>query len=208
MSKKLDLNYHLGRLAAYIVRPLFSSYRYQVFFEDSSDAAIVFPAKVNTQPLVYTFFHQNEFNLIPYFMNRSIVAMVSNSRDGSILAGAMEYYGFLTARGSSHRGGNAVFHKSLDYLKNGNSICIAVDGPTGPIYKVKHGAITLSQRSGFPIVPVGARAHCAYQFKKSWEKSYLPYPGSKIDIFIGKVKHYEINELEEKLLWCQQSSKN
>lgn len=201
---KLDLYYQLGRLAAYILKPIFCSYRYQVHFEDPSDAAIVFPVHKNTSPIIYAFFHQHEFNLLPYFMDKSIVAIVSNSKDGSLLAGAMEYLGFLTARGSSHRGGNAVFYESLEYLKNNYSVCIAVDGPKGPIFKVKHGAVTLSQRIGIPIVPISARPHSAYQFKKSWEQSYLPYPFSKIDIYIGKVKLYELEELESQLR-CQQT---
>lgn len=199
MSQKLDLNYHLGWLAAYIIRPIFCSYRYHVHYEDPSDAKIVFPEIPNSSPVIYAFFHQHEFNLMPYFMDKSIVAIVSNSKDGSLLAGAMEFFGFLTARGSSHRGGNAAFYKCLELLKKNFSVCVAVDGPKGPIFKVKHGAVTLSQRSGVSIVPISARPHHAHQFKKSWEQSYLPYPFSKIDIYIGKVKIYELQELEDKL---------
>ena len=203
-KSNFDFYYQLGRVAAFIIKPLFCSYRYQVFYDDPSDASLIFPEKKYSTPVIYAFFHQQEFNLMPSFIERSIVAIVSNSKDGSILAGAMEYLGFLTARGSSHRGGNEVFHQALDLLKNGNSLCVAVDGPKGPIYKVKHGAVTLSKRSGIPIVPISAKAYHAFQFKKSWEKSYLPYPFSKIDIRVGKIKFYEIEELETKLLKLQQ----
>ncbi len=169
-------------------------------YEDPHDAKIVFPEIPNSSPVIYAFFHQHEFNLMPYFMDKSIMAIVSNSKDGSMLAGAMEFLGFLTARGSSHRGGNEAFYKSLEFLKKNYSVCVAVDGPKGPIFKVKHGAVTLSQRSSIPIVPISARPHAAHQFKKSWEQSYLPYPFSKIDVYIGKVKMYELQELEDKLV--------
>jgi len=171
-----------------------------VQYEDPHDAKIVFPEIPNSSPVIYAFFHQHEFNLMPYFMDKSIMAIVSNSKDGSMLAGAMEFLGFLTARGSSHRGGNEAFYKSLEFLKKNYSVCVAVDGPKGPIFKVKHGAVTLSQRSSIPIVPISARPHAAHQFKKSWEQSYLPYPFSKIDVYIGKVKMYELQELEDKLV--------
>jgi lysophospholipid acyltransferase (LPLAT)-like uncharacterized protein len=197
---KLDLNYHIGRLAAFIIKPIFSSYRYQVHFEDPEDAKIVFPVHKNTSPVIFAFFHQHEFNLMPYFMDRSIVAIVSQSKDGSLLAGAMEYFGFLTARGSSHRGGNAAFHECLKLLSQGHSVCVAVDGPKGPIFKVKHGAVTLSERSRIPIVPISAKPSHAHQFTKSWEQSYLPYPFSKIDVYIGKVQMYSVEELEKKLV--------
>lgn len=203
MSKTLDLNYFIGRLAAYFIKPIFSSYRYNIIYEDVNDASLLFPVTSNSSPVIYAFFHQHEFNLLPNFFDKSIVAIVSNSRDGSLLAGAMEFFGFLTARGSSHRGGNAAFHQCLDYLKKKYSVCVAVDGPKGPIYKVKHGAVTLSQRSGVPIVPISAHPHLAHQFKKSWEQSYLPFPFSKIDVYIGKIKIYELQELEDKLVWCQ-----
>ena len=171
---KFDLNYHLGRIAAYILKPIFCSYRYQVHFEDPEDASVVFPTHEKTSPVIYAFFHQHEFNLMPYFVDRSIVAIVSQSKDGSLLAGAMEYLGFLTARGSSHRGGNAAFHHALAFLHQGYSVCVAVDGPKGPIFKVKHGAVTLSERSGVPIVPISARASKAHQFTKSWRKVICP----------------------------------
>lgn len=196
----MNLHYHLGKLIAFILRPLFLSYRYEVQFDNPADAKILFPTTPTQSPLVYAFFHQHEFGLMPFFFDKKIVAIVSQSKDGSLLAGAMEYFGFLTVRGSSHRGGNEAFHEALKQLKNGYSICVAVDGPKGPIYKVKHGAVTLSQRSQVPIIPLSANPNKAHHFLKSWEKSYLPFPFSKIKIQFGKIKYYEIEELESALI--------
>lgn len=41
----------------------------------------------------------------------------------------------------------------LSRLKEGECVGIMVDGPNGPLHKVKNGAIKLAQMSGAPIVP-------------------------------------------------------
>jgi lysophospholipid acyltransferase (LPLAT)-like uncharacterized protein len=196
----MNIHYHIGRLAAFILKPLFASYRYNIIFEDTQDKSILLPVHSFAHPLIYTFFHQHGFGLLPFFMEKKIVTIVSKSKDGSLLAGAMEFLGFLTVRGSSHRSGNEAFHGALDSLKQNYSVGIAVDGPKGPIYKVKHGAVTLSKRANLPIVPLSAKASHAFHLNKSWEKSFLPYPFAKITITVGKIGMYEVEELESVLV--------
>lgn len=84
-------------------------------------------------------------------------------------------------------------------VMEGNKFTIAVDGPRGPIYKVKDGITALSQKAKRPIVPVRAHPARKIVFEKSWNKATLPMPFTRIDLVIGKIGFYSTQELEEKM---------
>ena len=59
---------------------------------------------------------------------------------------------------------------------------MAVDGPKGPIYQVKSGVFELSRLLRAPIFPVGVYSQKFFRFEKSWNKTFLPHPFSKVVI--------------------------
>ena len=81
----------------------------------------------------------------------------------------------------------------------GHKMTIAVDGPKGPIYKVKEGITAVSEKSKRPIVPVRGYPKNKFVFKKSWNQATLPYPFTKIILKIGKIGFYSTLELETKM---------
>jgi lysophospholipid acyltransferase (LPLAT)-like uncharacterized protein len=77
---------------------------------------------------------------------------------------------------------------------------IAVDGPRGPIYKVKEGITAMADKAKRPIVPVRGYPKNKFVFKKSWNKATLPFPFTRIEVKIGKIKSYNTSDLESKML--------
>ena len=61
--------------------------------------------ELRAQRPVIALWHDEIFPLIPHHEDEHMVCVVSQSRDGEILAQVLERFGFLTARGSSSRGG-------------------------------------------------------------------------------------------------------
>ena len=61
-----------------------------------------------------------------------------------------------------------------------------MDGPKGPIYKVKPGVFELSRLGKAEIFCLTGRAEHAQHFPKAWNKTYLPLPFSRVDIYIEK----------------------
>jgi lysophospholipid acyltransferase (LPLAT)-like uncharacterized protein len=57
------------------------------------------------------------------------------------------------------------------------------DGPRGPRFVAKPGAIMLAQMSGRPMLPLSYAATRAWLIH--WDKFVLPWPGSRIAIAIG-----------------------
>ena len=85
---------------------------------------------------------------------RRLVAMVSASRDGGLLAGVLERFGVQPVRGSSSRRGPQALREMVSWGKRGHDLAITPDGPRGPCYIVQEGVISTAQLTGLPIVPV------------------------------------------------------
>jgi len=193
-----------GLLAGFFYKTYASTYRYEVEFEDPTDKKIFFEnlSFRDAHPgknLIYACFHQDDLSCLPYFSNQNICILISQSKDGQMLASAVEHMGYQTVRGSSHRGGVAGLLAGMKKVIEGHKMTIAVDGPKGPIYKVKEGITAVSEKSKRPIVPVRGYPKHKFVFKKSWNKATLPYPFTKIKLKIGKIGFYSTLELETKM---------
>ena len=188
----------------YIIFRIYSfSFRYKLIYTNPEDKKI-FEKDLHTKEahednLIYAFFHQQELCLFPFFAGKNIVAMVSQSKDGEIMGRVLKMFGYKLVRGSSSRRAVAAFIECLKLVKKGHKVTMAVDGPRGPIYKVKDGVPTLSKKSGKKIVPLAAKPQKAHSFQKAWNKILLPFPFSKINIYIGPIGFYEASELEKEL---------
>lgn len=193
-----------GLLAGFLYSVYASTFRYVLEFEDESDRKIFFQGLSTSEPdsssnLIYACFHQDDLSCLPYFAKNNICILISQSKDGQMLASAVEYMGYQTVRGSSHRGGVAGLLAAMRKVLDGHKLTIAVDGPKGPIYKVKEGITAVSEKAKRPIVPVRGLPDRKKVFEKSWNKATLPLPFTRIRLIIGKIGFYTTQELEEKM---------
>lgn len=110
--------------------------------------------------------------------------LTSASKDGAMLATVAEDYGMSAVRGSSARRGAEGFMDMVRELRSGKSMCITPDGPKGPIYTCRPGAIKLASLSGIPIVPIRIRYSRCVRVR-SWDRFYVPLPFSKVTLEFG-----------------------
>ena len=102
-------------------------------------------------------------------------ALISASNDGEIIAKACECLNIKSVRGSSKRHGTTAALSLIDKLKEGSSVGIMVDGPRGPIYKVKDGIVNIAKLSGVPIVPVvWASKDKTFRTFNTWDNFQIP----------------------------------
>ncbi len=109
----------------------------------------------NIVPCLYTMWHAHQFCIygLPNRANTNV--LISRSKDGDVIADAVEKLGFKTIRGSKgKRGAVEASMQMIDALKNGENCAMMVDGPKGPVRVVKDGAIKIAKLTGAPIVPV------------------------------------------------------
>lgn len=137
-------------------------------------------AQKKERPVIYAHWHGDELFLIGAHIGSGLAAMTSRSQDGEMLTYILKWFGFRLVRGSSTRGGVGGLKGLIDVvLKERRAASVAVDGPRGPIYKVKPGIIKLAQETGCPIIGGGAAVEHRYIFKKAWNRCYLPLPFSR-----------------------------
>jgi lysophospholipid acyltransferase (LPLAT)-like uncharacterized protein len=97
----------------------------------------------------------------------------------------VELLGNQTVRGSSSRGGAKALLAMIKGIKAGNNAAITPDGPRGPKYRLQQGAITISQKSSTPLVPLHFESTNQWIFSKSWDKHKMPKPFSTIVASVG-----------------------
>lgn len=137
-------------------------------------------------PILAAHWHGDELVFIGWWAFKKMAVMVSHSKDGDLMTGALTTLGYQVLRGSSSRGAEAGFLSLLRAVKGGaSSTSLAVDGPKGPRHKVKPGIVKLAQLSGLPVYPVVVLSDQKFVFRKSWNQTYLPLPFSKVTIRWG-----------------------
>lgn len=110
---------------------------------------------------------------------RPAYALVSASRDGAWLSAFFSLVGMRTVRGSSSRLGREAATALVEVLRAGHDIGVTPDGPRGPCYDLKPGALIVARRTRTPLLLVGARFHSTWRMK-SWDRFYLPKPFSRV----------------------------
>lgn len=111
-------------------------------------------------------------------------ALISASKDGALMTAFVEKFGVHVVRGSSSRRGPQALLEAAGWLEKKYSITITPDGPRGPRYKAKIGAIQLAMVTGAPIIPVSYHIHHKYCFN-SWDGFQVPLPFSRCDMRFG-----------------------
>jgi lysophospholipid acyltransferase (LPLAT)-like uncharacterized protein len=136
--------------------------------------------------LILALWHGRTLLPIYYCRNRGFWAIISLSRDGEMQNRVVSRYGYRTIRGSSGKQGARAFLESVRRLQEGGVLSITPDGPKGPDRKVQIGTVMLSQRSGCPVLPIGASCH-PRKLLGSWDSYMFPKPFGRAAIVFGDI---------------------
>ena len=164
-----------------LVKVLAATYRIKLY--DPENEKNVLDAH---KSLVYASWHQRFFPGITFFSSRQPIAiMISQSRDGEMVARVVDILGWCSVRGSSTRGGITALRKLKDLARAGYKIGHIVDGPKGPFGVVKPGLLRIAQVAGKPIVPTITSAQKKWVFN-SWDRFMVPKPFTRVIIRFGE----------------------
>jgi lysophospholipid acyltransferase (LPLAT)-like uncharacterized protein len=112
--------------------------------------------------------------------------MISQSKDGDIIAGIAEKSGWHAVRGSSSRNGGRALKEMVGQLERTGLAAHVVDGPRGPAGVIKAGVVSLAQAAGAVVVPVYTTSDRAWYFR-SWDRFMLPKPFAKVTLRFGEM---------------------
>ncbi|MBF9028763.1 DUF374 domain-containing protein [Rhodobacterales bacterium HKCCE3408] len=130
--------------------------------------------------VILVFWHQRTF-ATPYVFDTAKApgrSLNADTRPGSIARAMLHRFGYSTTR-FPKQGGMAVMREVLTGLKQGVSIGIAVDGPSGPERVVKPFAVQWARASGKPVFVFGFSAR-SYWSWPTWDRLMFPKPFTRI----------------------------
>ena len=109
-------------------------------------------------------------------------------------------------RGSSTRGGVGALVKMIRLSKKKLPMGFSVDGPRGPRYVAKTGAVLLAKKTGNPLMPFVFECEKFWTLN-NWDKMQIPKPFTRAKLFIGEpvyvAKDADEAEIENKRLELQ-----
>lgn len=176
-----DIKSHILRFLGnyfllHIINLLCKTYRLNIINEKS-----VAELREKGENFILAFWHGTM--LVPWYKHRDMrmLGLISQSKDGEILARILRKWNYTVTRGSSSKGGDVSLGVMVDFAKFEGSVCITPDGPRGPRQELKAGAVIAAKKSGTPLVLLGV----GYQSKfvlKSWDKFEIPKPFTKVNL--------------------------
>jgi lysophospholipid acyltransferase (LPLAT)-like uncharacterized protein len=151
-------------------------------------------ALARASSLIPCYWHQHQLYCGKYLVEQRARGLapgwlISPSVDGELGAMLVRRFGGAVIRGSSsHTGARALRDYYLALTRDGISPVITPDGPRGPRFRFKPGALLLAQMSQRPILPMAYAASRAWLVK--WDKFVIPVPFvARVAIAIGPPRY-------------------
>ena len=148
---------------------------------------------------IYTFWHNRVFLATYFWQKRRIVVMTSQSFDGEYIARFIQRFGYGAARGSSTRGAVGAIIEMTRLMRAGCPTAFTIDGPKGPRYVAKKGAVLLAKKTGQPILPFTITAQRFWEAKRSWDGFQVPFPFSRARVDIAPPIYVSADANDEEL---------
>jgi lysophospholipid acyltransferase (LPLAT)-like uncharacterized protein len=187
MSLPRRLYYFLGLpVLRSAVRLLWWSYRIEKVIGEDISRRIVAEGAVSAP----CYWHQHHLlctSMIREWIRRGFRAcfLVSASVDGEVPGRIARAWGAEVIRGSANQTGALVLRDMRDVLRRGISIVTTADGPNGPKYEFKAGAILMARIAKVPLVPLACAAEKAWYLRR-WDDFMIPKPFSRVVLAIGE----------------------
>jgi lysophospholipid acyltransferase (LPLAT)-like uncharacterized protein len=148
------------------------------------NAAAIDDLRAAKRNFIFSLWHGQLLPLLWHHRDEGVVLLISEHRDGEMVARAAESLGYALVRGSTTRGADRALISVIRELQAGREVAITPDGPKGPAGKYAPGALIASQRSGAAILPIVAVADRAWRLK-SWDGFMIPKPFARVTVAYG-----------------------
>ena len=148
---------------------------------------------------LHAIWHQRMVGGILAHRGEGYVTMASKSEDGEIIATFLKYWGFVAARGSSSRGGDAASAEFLEALRSAPGGALTPDGPRGPARQCKRGILVLAEQGNGLVLP-SSSSSSRPRFLNSWDRFLLPLPFSRCAVVFGPALERTEGEAEPEFL--------
>lgn len=180
MSERLGLQRRIAVGAGtLLLRALATTWRIRVIDGHHLDSL-----RAARKGFTFTLWHGQLLPLIWHHRGRGVMLMISEHRDGEMIARVAQSLGYGLIRGSTTRGAGRALLAAVSALEADREIAITPDGPKGPARSFAPGALVAAYRSRTPLLPVSAATNRAWRLG-SWDRFMIPMPFAKVTIAYG-----------------------
>ncbi|MDB4883196.1 MAG: hypothetical protein JWL95_1962 [Gemmatimonadetes bacterium] len=169
------------RLGAALIRLLAMTWRY-----GEANAGGLRAARAAGRRVIFILWHGELLPLLWHHRGEDVAILISEHRDGEIIARIAETLGYSTVRGSTSRGGGRALISLMRAIDEGHDAAVTPDGPRGPAHVFAPGAAIAAQRTGALLVPIRAAASRAWRLK-SWDRFVIPKPFARVQVSYGEL---------------------
>jgi lysophospholipid acyltransferase (LPLAT)-like uncharacterized protein len=134
--------------------------------------------------IVFAFWHGHMLPLIHAHKHENITVLVSEHKDGEIIARIARAFGFPSVRGSSTRSAVRSLLGLVRLVQQGGDAGVTPDGPRGPARSFASGVVVAAQKAGAPLVTIAAHADRAWHLR-TWDSFVVPKPFATISVAYG-----------------------
>ncbi|NUO65282.1 MAG: lysophospholipid acyltransferase family protein [Gemmatimonadaceae bacterium] len=179
----------IARVGALILRALALTWRIHVVNDGGLRAE-----RAAGRAVIFSLWHGQMLPLLYQHRGEGVAVLISEHRDGEIVARIAAALGFETVRGSTSRGAARALIGLVRTLSGGRDVAVTPDGPRGPAKSYAPGALVAAQRTGAAIVPVVAAPRSTWRLR-SWDSFMIPKPFTRIVIAYGEPARVEVENL-------------
>ena len=133
------------------------------------------------RPLIFVFWHGEMLPLLWHHRNQGVAILISQHKDGELIARVAAALGYRAVRGSTSRGGERALLGLVRELRDGHDVAVTPDGPRGPARRFAPGAAIAAHRAGAPLLPLAASASRAWRLR-SWDQFLIPKPFARVTV--------------------------
>ena len=179
--------YALGMpVLRFIFWAVLATYRVQKVIGQDIAARIIADRNTVYAPCYWHQHHVLCSNMMRSWLRQGFRAcfLVSASVDGDVPARIARSWGADVIRGSANQTGALVLRDMQEKIRNGIAIITTADGPNGPKYEFKSGAVLMARIGGTPLVPLACAADRAWHLDR-WDDFMIPKPFAKVVLAVG-----------------------
>lgn len=138
------------------------------------------------QPFIFVIWHSQLLLAVRTAAELGIVTLASPSRDGQIGAEVARRLGIESVTGDSRYQSLAALRLLARHLREGRSLGLFPDGPTGPARVMKPGPLVLARLGDCPLIPAAAYTPWSIRIPSQWDHFILPLPFSRVMCVVGE----------------------
>jgi lysophospholipid acyltransferase (LPLAT)-like uncharacterized protein len=163
-------------LGQFLLHALARTWRFRVVNGDAIRAL-----RERERAVIFSLWHGQLLPLLWFHRHQGVKILISEHRDGEVVARTAQSLGYGLIRGSTTRGANRALISLVRELEAGTEVAITPDGPRGPARTFAPGALVAAQRTQSYIIPVGVSASRSWRLK-SWDRFMIPKPFARVTI--------------------------